>query len=84
MAAIYSNPFLDGVVVLGNDGEALCHVSILLFDFFLHKRDLCRQVRDSINPLVEDASSVLLLLWLHHTAPPVVEIDGEVVSGHDC
>ena len=82
MAAIKTNPFLDGVVVLGDDRETLLHLPILLLHLLLHECDLGRQVCNPVHPFVKNGSGILMLGLRHH-APPGVEVNGEVVSGHD-
>lgn len=82
MASIYSNPFLDGVVIFGDDAEALLHLPVLLLYLLLHECDLGRQVRDTICPFIKDGSCILML-GIRHDAVPVVEVDREIVSRHD-
>ncbi len=91
MASVRLDEFLDGIIMLGDDLEALLQLPILLGDFVLHKGDLVGHVRGAICPLVQHEGGILVLDERHigvegtpGSQAPRIPIDGEVVSGHAC
>jgi len=82
MASILAYPFLDLIVVLRNDGLTLCKLPIFMFDLLLKMLNLIGEIGSSIRPFIKNLSGIHLLSLSHVAGSD--EVDGEVVSGHDC
>lgn len=80
MAPIRLDPFLYLSVTVLNCTYTLAVLTILVGNLFLHETDLFGEVLDTVDPVVEDQAGVEGFGLRH----PLDEVNGQVVSRHDC
>lgn len=80
VATIGLDPFLYLAVAILNHANTFSVLAVFVGDFLLDETDLLGEVLDAVDPVVQDQTRVEGLGLRH----PLDEVDGQVVSRHDC
>ncbi|KAJ3527050.1 hypothetical protein NM208_g10899 [Fusarium decemcellulare] len=80
MATVCLYPLLYLSIAILDYTYAFIELSVLVGDLLLDEADLLGEVLDTIDPVVEDQAWIEGLGLRH----PLDEVDGQVVSRHDC